>query len=133
MAQLDIKRVYDTPADDDGYRVLVDRLWPRGVSRDRARLDAWCKDIAPSPQLRTWWGHDPARMAEFADRYRHELDENPAVAEFEAMLYDHDRVTLLYGTHDPDVNHAAILRDYLLEHRRGARGTAIGIPPERVE
>ena len=117
MAQLDIKRVYDTPADDDGYRVLVDRLWPRGVSRDRARLDAWRKDIAPSPQLRTWWGHDPARMAEFADRYRHELDENPAVAEFETVLHDHDRVTLLYGAHDPHVNHAAILRDYLLERR----------------
>lgn len=117
MGRLQIKRVYDTPADDDGYRVLVDRLWPRGVSRDRADLDEWRKDIAPSPLLRSWWRHDPARMAEFARRYRDELDRNPAVGDVETMMRDHDLVTLLYGARDPHVNHAAILRDYLLEHR----------------
>ncbi|MEO8093413.1 MAG: DUF488 domain-containing protein [Pseudolysinimonas sp.] len=113
MNEVTIKRVYEPPAPDDGYRVLVDRLWPRGVSRDRADLDGWLKDVAPSPQLRTWWNHDPARLSEFAGRYRTELDHNPAVGELEELLVTHPRVTLLYGAHDPLVNHAAVLRDYL--------------------
>ena len=117
MGQLRIRRVYDTPSDDDGYRVLVDRLWPRGVSRDRARLDEWRKDLAPTAQLRAWWSDDPARMAEFARRYRHELDQNAAVGDVEAMVRDHDRVTLLYGARDPHLNHAAVLRDYLAGRR----------------
>ena len=79
MDRVRIKRVYDAPDPADGYRVLVDRLWPRGVSRDRAALDEWAKGVAPSPALRTWWNHDPARMDEFARRYRAELDAEPAV------------------------------------------------------
>jgi uncharacterized protein YeaO (DUF488 family) len=116
MGHVAIKRVYDTPEGDDGYRVLVDRLWPRGLSRDRARLDEWRRDIAPSPELRTWWGHDPARLDEFAHRYEQELDENPAVDDLEALRRDHDRLTLLYAARDPRVNHAAVLRDYLVQH-----------------
>lgn len=118
MGELQVKRVYDPPAPDDGYRVLVDRLWPRGVSRDRAALDAWAKDIAPSPDLRTWWNHDPARLAEFAARYRAELDHNPAVDALASLRRTHPRLTLLYAAHDPQVNHALVLRDYLLEHAR---------------
>lgn len=114
MGTLRIKRVYDPADDADGYRVLVDRLWPRGVSRQRAALDEWLKDVAPSPALRTWWDHDPARLDEFARRYRAELDRSPAVDELRRLRAAHDPVTLLYAAHDERVNHAAVLRDYLL-------------------
>lgn len=106
-----IKRVYDDPAASDGWRVLVDRLWPRGLRKEAAALDAWLKDVAPTPDLRTWWNHDPDRLAEFADRYRAELEHNPALDELREIGAAHDTVTLLYGARDPDVNHARILRD----------------------
>ncbi|MBH0055103.1 DUF488 family protein [Salinibacterium sp. SWN139] len=108
-------RIYEPAQAEDGYRVLVDRLWPRGVSKARAELDEWCKDFAPSRELRTWWNHDPARLDEFAARYRLELDENPDVPNANARLESHDHVTLLYAAHDPQVNHANVLRDYLAE------------------
>ncbi|MCL2453880.1 MAG: DUF488 family protein [Micrococcales bacterium] len=114
--ELRTRRVYDPPASDDGCRVLVDRLWPRGVSRERASLDTWLKDVAPSPGLRTWWGHDPERLAEFTERYRAELDHNPAVDTLTGLRREHPRVTLLYAARDPRVNHAVVLRDWLLEH-----------------
>ena len=113
MNQVDIKRVYDSPSPDDGYRVLVDRLWPRGVSHERTHLDGWLKDVAPSPSLRTWWDHDVARLGEFAQRYRAELDHNPAVDELRGLLREHARVTLIYAAHDPHVNRAAVLSDYI--------------------
>jgi uncharacterized protein YeaO (DUF488 family) len=108
-----IKRIYDEPAAPDGYRVLVDRLWPRGVSKARAQLDEWAKDIAPTTELRTWFGHEAAHFDEFAQRYRAELDANPTVERFRALSREQDIVTLLYGAHDPLVNHAVVLRDYL--------------------
>ncbi|MCI1675685.1 MAG: DUF488 family protein [Ancrocorticia sp.] len=108
-----IKRVYDKPDPSDGFRILVDRLWPRGVSKERAGLDKWLKDVAPSPELRRWWNHDPARMDEFAHRYSDELDHNPAVRELVGLIATHPHVTLLYGARDPLVNHARILADYL--------------------
>ena len=113
-----IKRVYDEPSAEDGYRVLVDRLWPRGVSKSRAAVDLWLKDVAPSPQLRTWWNHDPETMDEFAQRYRAELDTNDSdagrgVAELRSVISTHPVVTLLYGARDPHVNHAAVLLGYL--------------------
>ena len=74
--QIAVRRVYDEPGDEDGYRVLVDRVWPRGLSKDRARLDEWCKQVAPSTQLRQWYGHDPARFDDFVRRYRIELEES---------------------------------------------------------
>ncbi|SNT09905.1 Uncharacterized conserved protein YeaO, DUF488 family [Micrococcales bacterium KH10] len=110
-----IKRIYDESSQADGWRVLVDRLWPRGVTKERADLDDWCKEVAPSPDLRTWWGHDPQTFDEFTRRYRAELKENPAVAQFAASCREHDRVTLLYGAKDPQINHAAVLREYLQE------------------
>lgn len=113
-----IKRIYDDASADDGARVLVDRLWPRGVSKGRAALDEWLGDIAPSPDLRTWWHHDPARMGEFAERYRDELEASQesadAVSTVRKLAQDPHGVTLLYGAKDPEVNHAKILRDYLL-------------------
>ena len=76
MTTFTIDRIYGPINDVEGYRVLVDRLWPRGVSKGDAALDEWCKDLAPSPHLRTWWNHDPASLDEFASRYRAELDDN---------------------------------------------------------
>ncbi|TFC46388.1 DUF488 family protein [Cryobacterium sp. TMT1-21] len=119
-----IKRVYDEPAESDGVRVLVDRLWPRGVSKEHARLDLWLKDVAPSPDLRTWWNHDPARLAEFAERYTAELGAAPqtrqAVAELRALLARntaaHTETTLVYGARDPVVNHARVLAAYLADN-----------------
>jgi uncharacterized protein YeaO (DUF488 family) len=116
MGQLKIKRIYEPAETADGYRILVDRLWPRGVSRDQAALDLWLKDVAPSPELRTWWDHDPARLDEFSERYQAELSDNPAVAELEDARGRHDPVTLLYAAHDPEVNHARVLKSYLDEH-----------------
>ena len=112
---LRLKRAYEEPRPEDGYRILVDRLWPRGLSRPRAELDAWDKDVAPSPSLRTWWGHDPERLGEFGERYRAELAENPALDELRTSLQEHPVVTLVYGARDPEVNHAVILREVLLE------------------
>lgn len=113
-----IKRVYEQPADDDGYRVLVDRLWPRGVKKTYAQLDEWNKDVAPSTALRTWWNHDPERFEEFAAKYRHELETGEALPNFiEGLrqLGDEATVTLLYGAKNPEINHAKVLRDAVAE------------------
>jgi uncharacterized protein YeaO (DUF488 family) len=112
-----IKRVYEPAAEADGTRVLVDRLWPRGLTRSKAQLSLWMKDIAPSPALRTWFGHDPRRFAEFKRRYATELRTNAALPELK-KLGRTGQVTLLYGAHDPAVNHAIVL---LAALRRGAR------------
>lgn len=117
MGEIQIKRIYDPAEADDGYRVLIDRLWPRGVTRERADIDLWPKGVAPSAELRTWWNHYPALLTEFARRYRAELDENPALDELRAAIDAHPLTTLLYAAHDPEVNHARVLLEYL----RGAR------------
>lgn len=113
MGQVDIKRVYEQAADEDGVRILVDRLWPRGVSKERAALSGWLKDVAPSPDLRRWWHHDPDRFEDFARRYRTELDDNPALEDLLSIVREHDRTTLVYAAKDPAVNHALILRGYI--------------------
>jgi uncharacterized protein YeaO (DUF488 family) len=112
-----IKRVYEPAEPSDGIRVLVDRLWPRGVTKSRAHLDHWMKEIAPSPQLRLWFGHRPERFAEFKRRYRSEIKGNPAVAELR-QLGKGARVTLLYGARDPEMNQAAVLQTILKQARR---------------
>lgn len=111
------KRVYDGPDDSDGYRVLVDRLWPRGVSKEAARLDEWLKEIAPSTELRTWYhGQHGDAYDEFVRRYRTELDANGAVVDHLRDLgSQHQVVTLLYGTRDAAHNHADVLAAYLAE------------------
>lgn len=109
-----IKRIYETADEYDGFRVLVDRLWPRGVSKERAQVDQWCKDIAPSTQLRKWFNHDPERFEEFAHRYTEELDANrEAVDMLTALFAKYSTVTLLYAAKDPKVNHALVLKEYL--------------------
>ena len=110
---LAVKRIYEPPAPDDGQRVLVDRIWPRGVSKEDAALTLWLKDIAPSDELRKWFGHEPARWVEFQERYSVELDGNgEAVGELRGLLR-HGKVTLLYGAHDEAHNNAVALAGYL--------------------
>ncbi len=108
------RRAYEDMADNDGFRVLVDRIWPRGVSKKDLELDDWCKDVAPSDKLREWFGHDPEKWGEFQRRYRNELDQNDA---FNALLNKarDGRVTLIYGAKDETHNNAVALRDYLRE------------------
>ncbi|MDG4880596.1 DUF488 domain-containing protein [Mesorhizobium sp. WSM4884] len=107
------KRVYETPEKTDGQRVLVDRIWPRGVAKKDAALTLWLKDIAPSDELRKWFGHEPGRWAEFQKRYRAELDRNEeAVAQLRDLL-GNGKVTLLYGAHDEAHNNAVVLAEYL--------------------
>lgn len=109
------KRIYSEPDSDDGYRVLVDRLWPRGVSKERAHLDLWFKDIAPSPELRERWHHSaPADWGVHAEEYRAELADNTeAVSTLLALDREHGTVTLLYAAHDPEHNHAVVLLAFL--------------------
>ncbi len=107
-----IKRVYEPAKASDGIRVLVDRLWPRGVKKTTARLDYWMKDVAPSPRLRLWFGHRPERFAEFGKRYKKELNGNPELAELR-KLGRSAFVTLLYGARNPQVNHALVLQSVL--------------------
>lgn len=106
---IQIKRAYEAPADTDGTRILVDRLWPRGLTKERAKLDLWLKDIAPSTALRQWFGHDPANFTEFAKQYRAELKKNPLVQEVAGMARE-AMVTLVYAAKDPACNHALVLK-----------------------
>ncbi len=103
-----IKRIYETAASSDGIRVLVDRLWPRGVARSRARLSEWMKDIAPSVKLRLWFDHKPERFAVFRQRYKAELRANPLLRELRKLGRGKE-VTLLYAARDPEINHAVVL------------------------
>jgi DNA-3-methyladenine glycosylase len=109
-----IKRIYDSPAADDGFRVLVDRLWPRGVSKENAHIDLWEKNIAPSNELRKWFNHEAEKWPEFHRRYTEELNAMPdEVRGFRELLKDHALVTLLYGAKDETHNQAVVLRDFL--------------------
>jgi len=111
-----IKRVYEPPASEDGVRILVDRLWPRGVSKDAASIDEWMKEIAPSPELRTWFSHRPERFEEFASSYERELSEDPLRLGLADRICETARgqtVTLVYAAKDPVHNHAVVLRDWL--------------------
>jgi uncharacterized protein YeaO (DUF488 family) len=128
-----LKRVYEPVAPDDGVRVLVDRLWPRGLRKADAAIDRWMKDIAPSTELRRWFGHDPERWPAFHHRYSQELlQQAEAVDELRELARD-GTVTLVFAAHDEAHNDAVVLRDALLQPRNtkgsartGARGTAHG-------
>ncbi|HEX8993933.1 MAG TPA: DUF488 family protein [Candidatus Paceibacterota bacterium] len=106
-----IKRAYDKPEKADGKRILVDRLWPRGLSKEKLKLDGWEKDLAPSPALRIWFGHDPKRWAEFKKRYRAELKDKKD--ELRAFKQSARHITLIYGAKDPERNHALVLKEAL--------------------
>ena len=116
-----LKRVYESALPQDGFRVLVDRLWPRGVSKSSARIDLWLKEIAPSAALRKWFGHDPAKWTKFRERYDRELDANAAAV---AELRKHARrgpVTLVYSAKDQEHNQAVALKEYLASKAKRVR------------
>jgi uncharacterized protein YeaO (DUF488 family) len=109
-----IKRIYEKAEAHDGYRALIDRLWPRGLSRQRAALDAWLRDLAPSSELRAWFRHDPKRWSQFARRYRAELRTHGEALAALRHRAERMRVTLLTATREPRINHAVVLRKLLL-------------------
>jgi uncharacterized protein YeaO (DUF488 family) len=108
-----IKRVYEPRHERDGKRILVDRLWPRGLTKEKAAVDLWLKDIAPSTELRKWFGHDPVRWEEFQTRYRSELKKNGAAVSALRREAESGPVTLLFGTKDEEHNEAVVLRSIL--------------------
>jgi uncharacterized protein YeaO (DUF488 family) len=121
--RIQLKRVYDPPEDGDGFRVLVDRVWPRGVSKATAAIDLWVKEVAPSTALRTWFGHIPDRWPEFRKRYLAELrDRGSEIAELKAQAR-RGRLTLVYGARDTERNQAVVLKQ-VLEGSRSAKATA---------
>jgi uncharacterized protein YeaO (DUF488 family) len=113
-----LKRVYEAPSRSDGLRVLVDRLWPRGLSRHAAATDLWLRDAAPSAALRRWYGHDPRRFKAFAAKYRAELGRRPDVLRMLDDLRRHSRVTLIFAARDAERSNAAVLRALLNNPRR---------------
>jgi len=109
-----IKRVYEKPAREDGWRVLVDRLWPRGMKKEAAHLDVWMKDVGPSDALRKWFGHEPEKWSEFQKRYRSELTKKKELLkELKKMAKEHGTLTLLFGAKDEEHNQAVVLADAL--------------------
>ena len=108
-----LKRVYEFAAEEDGYRILVDRLWPRGLSKEHAKVDLWLKEIAPSTELRKWFDHDPEKWDEFRERYSQELDSQPATVNQLTDLIQQRHATLLYAAKNEAMNQAVALRQYL--------------------
>jgi len=116
---IQLKRIYEEPTDNDGIRVLVDRLWPRGVSKDQAKLDVWLKDIGPSHELRKWFKHDPVKFPEFTKKYQTELksgEQNKAFKQLVEIVENNDqRITLLFASKEEKYNHVTILKEILDE------------------
>ncbi len=112
-----LKRAYERYSNSDGFRILVERLWPRGVSRGQARIDLWLKDVAPSPSLRTWYSHDPKRWAQFKRKYFAELETRRELVDLVRNHARQGRVTFVYGSKEERYNSAAALKEYLNESR----------------
>jgi uncharacterized protein YeaO (DUF488 family) len=110
---IQLKRVYEEPSASDGQRILVDRLWPRGLTKEKARVDEWIKDIAPTAELRKWFGHDPAKWKEFQSRYRKELAKNKEIVQSLKEKANGHNVTLVYGARDEEHNDAVVLKKVL--------------------
>lgn len=108
-----IKRVYDDPSEKDGFRILVDRLWPRGLKKEDAAVDQWAKEIAPSSDLRKWFNHEQEKWQDFRRRYKAELEENEALKDLMEHIKSSKQITLLYAAHDEEHNHAVVLKDFL--------------------
>jgi len=118
-----LKRAYEPPGADDGHRVLVDRIWPRGLTRAELAIDRWCRELAPSAALRRWYGHDPARFEEFRRRYADELRAHPDALDALRRRAEDGRLTLVFAARDAEHSNARVLAD-LLEHRRPGTGRA---------
>ncbi len=124
---IQLKRAYDKASDNDGARFLVERLWPRGVKKSALKLDGWLKDVAPSNDLRSWFGHDPGKWSEFKRRYVRELERNEAAWRPLLAGARRGRITLVYSAHDAEHNNAIVLKDFLeakLRRRAGSRRAA---------
>lgn len=113
-----LKRAYEKPSRDDGERILVERLWPRGLTKERAKLDLWLKEVAPSPELRKWFGHDPAKWEQFQNRYWKELEENEEAVQLLKEKGKEGTVTLVYAARDAEHNGALALKQFLEGHNR---------------
>ncbi|HEU4830863.1 MAG TPA: DUF488 domain-containing protein [Candidatus Saccharimonadales bacterium] len=113
-----IKRIYDQAEPQDGYRILVDRLWPRGVSKEKAHVDVWLKEIGPSSDLRTWFGHQPERFKDFRTKYEKELNHNPTLDELKSIIKKHPSSTLLYSARDTTMNQAVVLLEILKNNKK---------------
>lgn len=113
MPKIHTKRIYENPAKQDGFRVLVDRIWPRGVSKEDAALDCWAKDLAPSTELRKWFDHDPDKWDDFKQRYRDELQENQELLDDLMQKAKSGPITLLFGARDQEHNQAIVLQEFL--------------------
>jgi uncharacterized protein YeaO (DUF488 family) len=114
---IQLKRAYDPASPEDGHRVLVERLWPRGIKKENLQIETWMKEISPSPELRKWFGHDPEKWAEFQQRYTRELDQNPKYVQDLRGLASRGRLTLIYSAKDEQHNSALILKEYLEKAR----------------
>jgi uncharacterized protein YeaO (DUF488 family) len=110
---IDLKRAYEPASSDDGLRILVERLWPRGVSKQKAKIDLWLKDLAPSPELRKWYSHDPVRWPQFQKRYRKEIEGHADFAALLRFLTNERKVTFVYAASDEERNSAAVLKEFL--------------------
>ncbi|MGR1083115.1 DUF488 domain-containing protein [Olegusella massiliensis] len=122
MNELHCKRIYEPVKETDGFRILVDRLWPRGIKREHAQIDLWVKEIAPSNELRKWFAHDPAKYDVFEKRYRQELASNPASKKFNNLCLQKikdQNITLLYAAKDEQYNHAVVIKQWLKEQIQG--------------
>ncbi len=121
MKELRIKRIYEAIEEQDGYRVLTDRLWPRGIAKAKAAIDLWEKNVAPSTELREWFGHTPERFPEFTERYLQELEDNSDATKFVELCQkqlEKSNVTLLYGAKDEVHNQAVVLQNFINQHLR---------------
>ena len=125
-----LKRAYDSVSRTDGKRFLVERLWPRGVSKAKLRVDAWLKDVGPSTELRRWFSHDPGKWREFRRRYFRELDSRPEAWQPIVLAARHGRVTLVYSSHDTEHNNAVALQQYLRAKPRSAKSTRVVVTDE---
>lgn len=131
MARVQLKRVYDPIDGSDGLRVLVDRLWPRGLTRAAAKLDRWMKEVSPSTELRRWYGHDPTRWPGFRKRYRAELKDSAALAELRSLARERKVITLLSASKERDLSHAVVLRELLRRTPGQPRRTPAPVTPRR--
>ncbi|HRO48007.1 DUF488 domain-containing protein [Agriterribacter sp.] len=113
MPVIQIKRIYEPPEENDGFRVLVDRLWPRGIKKELAHIDIWMKEVAPAADLRKWFNHEPEKWAEFSRKYTAGLKDSDAVKKLVGMIRKHKKTTLLYAAHDEQHNQAVVLQQFL--------------------
>ncbi|OGP93853.1 MAG: hypothetical protein A2157_15805 [Deltaproteobacteria bacterium RBG_16_47_11] len=116
-----IKRIYDTPTPDDGIRILVDRLWPRGLSKEKAKVDLWFKEIAPSNELRKWYAHDPKKWTEFRKTYFSDLNMKRELVNQIVQKMKEGEVTLLYSSKEEKINNAVALKEYIEKQKKGSK------------